>query len=311
MSAKTSNFREDFPGYQGHIPYKFGVIGQTVGATNETIKHLLTTEPPKTTLLKPADCTDFSQYNRDYYCDNFCRDYPLEEDKIFSNKSKDAETWVSGDKYKIYPQHIPGVKCHVPGIYSSNIYGKGYSKATAISIKGDYNKLQDCSNEERFKSSNMENYTKPRRKPLSEEREIEKNHTFFNPMDSNALMMSAGRDYKKDLRRIYKSKIAQIPTPGYSGHTSVFHKPISYLNYDKIIEQEKKEDEIKRHLGDDLSVGFRKSLNIVKPDLELPYVVGYKGFRVGVRARNYHGENFHDSSLKARNEAKFLGKEDY
>ena len=77
------------------------------------------------------------------------------------------------------------------------------------------------------------------------------------------------------------------------------------------IEQEKKEDEIKRHLGDDLSDGFRRSLNIVKPDLELPYVVGYKGFRVGVRARNYHGENFHDSSLKARNEAKFLGKEDY
>ena len=309
MSEKTSNYREDFPGYQGHIPYKFGVIGQTVGATNETIKQLLTTEPPKTTLLKPADCTDFSQYNRDYYCDNFCRDYPLEEDKIFSNKSKEAETWVSGDKYKIYPQHIPGVQCHVPGIYSSNIYGKGYSKATAVSIKGDYNKMQDCSNKERFCSTNMENYGKPRTKPLEEEKEIAQKHVFVNPMDSSTL--SGERNFKKDLRRIYKSKIAQVPTPGYAGHTSVFQKPISYLNYDKIIEQEKKEDEIRKHLGDDLSEGCKKSLNIVKPDEELPYVVGYKGFRVGVRARNYHGENFHDASLKARNEAKFLNKEEY
>ena len=50
---------------------------------------------------------------------------------------------------------------------------------------------------------------------------------------------------------------------------------------------------------------------LIKPDEELPYVVGYKGFRVGVRARNYHGENFHDASLKARNEAKFLNKEEY
>ena len=128
-------------------------------------------------------------------------------------------------------------------------------------------------------------------------------------MDSSTL--SGERNFKKDLRRIYKSKIAQVPTPGYAGHTSVFQKPISYLNYDKIIEQEKKEDEIRKHLGDDLSEGFKKSLNIVKPDEELPYVVGYKGFRVGVRARNYHGENFHDASLKARNEAKFLNKEEY
>ena len=89
-TEKKSNFREDFPGYQGHIPYKYSIIGKTVGSTNETIKELLSTEPPKETSLKPGECTDFSHYNRDYYCDNFDRNYPLEEDKIFSNKSKDA-----------------------------------------------------------------------------------------------------------------------------------------------------------------------------------------------------------------------------
>ena len=63
-TEKKSNFREDFPGYQGHIPYKYSIIGKTVGSTNETIKELLSTEPPKETSLKPGECTDFSHYNR-------------------------------------------------------------------------------------------------------------------------------------------------------------------------------------------------------------------------------------------------------
>ena len=53
-TEKKSNFREDFPGYQGHIPYKYSIIGKTVGSTNETIKELLSTEPPKETSLKPG-----------------------------------------------------------------------------------------------------------------------------------------------------------------------------------------------------------------------------------------------------------------
>ena len=27
---KQSNYREDFPGYQGHVPYKYNIIGKTV-----------------------------------------------------------------------------------------------------------------------------------------------------------------------------------------------------------------------------------------------------------------------------------------
>ena len=174
-TEKKSILREDFPGYQGHIPYKFSIIGKTVGATNETIKDLLTTEPPKSTLLRPSDQTDFSHYDRDYYCDTFYRGYPLEEDKIFSNRSKEAQTWIVGDKYKIYPQHIPGVVCHVPGIYSSNIYVLPYSKTTAVSIKGDYNKNPDCTDKERFTSTNMITYTKPKTRSFSEQKELDEN----------------------------------------------------------------------------------------------------------------------------------------
>ncbi len=56
---------------------------------------------------------------------------------------------------------------------------------------------------------------------------------------------------------IYKSKIANVPTPGYSGHTSIFVKPISYLNKDKI-----DVDDTKQTFEDyELSPAFIKTLN--------------------------------------------------
>ena len=36
------------------------------------------------------------------------KEYKLEEDQAFSNRSKLAKTWINGSKYQIYPQHIPG-----------------------------------------------------------------------------------------------------------------------------------------------------------------------------------------------------------
>ena len=69
--------------------------------------------------------------------------YPLEEDKILSNKSKDAHIRISGDKYKFYPQHIPNVQYHVTGIFSSGEYGLGFPKSTALSNKWCYNEEQN------------------------------------------------------------------------------------------------------------------------------------------------------------------------
>ena len=62
ITEKKSNYREDYPGYQGFIPYKYSIIGKTVGSTNEAIKSLLTDEPPKEISLKPGQNKDFSHY---------------------------------------------------------------------------------------------------------------------------------------------------------------------------------------------------------------------------------------------------------
>jgi hypothetical protein len=307
MSERKSYYREDYPGYQGFIPYKYSIIGKNIGATNEAIKSLLTDEPPKETMLRPGDSKDFSHYNRDYYCDNFDRSYPLEEEKVFSNKSKDAKTWISSHKYKIYPQHIPNVQCHVPGIYSSNIYGMGFSKASAIAIKNDYNKGTDCTSEERYKTTNQSIYSKPKLRDNENEEKINKNiaiktePTFFIG-NGRKLSQSVDKYYK-----IYHSKIAKVPTVGYTGcaNENIFQKPVGYLNYDKILEKERM---IRAGKGkasyESLPPKFQKSLKIITPDDDVPFVSGYRGYKVGVKASGLYGANTSELSLQARNQAK-------
>ena len=288
-----SNFREDFPGYQGFIPYKSHIIGKTIGASNEAIKSLLTDEPPKETTIKPHQSMDYSHYNRDYYNDNFDRSYPLEEEKIFSNKSKEAKTWISGDKYKIYPQHIPNIQTYIPGLYPSNIHGMGFSRASSYAIKQNYNKGLDCPNNERYKSLNQLTYTNPKTN-ISLRKEPKR------------LSQSLDKLYK-----IYHSKIARIPTVGYTGcaNENIFFKPVGYLNYEQIL---RKEREIRagppKASYEYLPEKFQKSLKITTNDTELPYISGYKGFKVGVKSNGYYGANNQDLALQARNQAKFRNK---
>ena len=108
MESKTI-YREYFPGYMGHIPMKNEVIGMTVGSTNEYIKSYLTREPNYEEKLVPSVQKDYTYYNKGYFTNNLAKGYQLEEDNVYSNRSKDARTWISGSKYKIYPQHIPGI----------------------------------------------------------------------------------------------------------------------------------------------------------------------------------------------------------
>ena len=253
-TEKQSTYREDFPGYQGHIPYKFSIIGKTVGATNETIKELLTTEPPKSTLLRPSDNTDFSHYDRDYYCDTFYRGYPLEEDKIYSNKSKDARTWICGNKHVLYPEHIPGYTGHITGIESnlkkgSNIYGTSYSKASSVAIKGSFCNMIDLPVSERYTSEMKERFQKPRMRSFSEARELNKKE----------------EDKKRN-----------------SGYGFTIDNP--------------KDREMVKGLSDT----FKSAVFMKRKKVEnLPYILGYTGFRPEVISQSYFGKSFRNESIKS------------
>ncbi len=55
-------------------------------------------------------------------------------------------------------------------------------------------------------------------------------------------------NFKNEIKKIYKSKIADVPTPGYSGYQSIYINPVSYLNKDKILsdlEKQEKEEKAK------------------------------------------------------------------
>jgi hypothetical protein len=152
----------------GHIPLKNETIGMTVGATNEHIKSYLTREPEFEQKIVPSAQTDYSYYGKAYFTDHLSKQYKLEEDKVYSNRSKDASTWVSGSKFKIYPQHIPGYKAHIPGMYSSNLFGMSYAKATAVAIKGEYCKNAEIPSEERYKTMTKLVFENPKRRSNEE-----------------------------------------------------------------------------------------------------------------------------------------------
>jgi len=163
-----SLYREYFPGYMGHIPFKNEVIGMTVGATNSHIKSNLTKEPEYEQKLVPMNQDSYSYYNKIYFNDQAAKDYKLEEYKVYSNRSKDAKTWISGNKFEIYPQHIPGYKAHIPGVKSSNIFGMSYAKTSAVAIKGDYCKKADLPSQERYTTISNKYYDNPKKRSQDE-----------------------------------------------------------------------------------------------------------------------------------------------
>ena len=251
---KKGYYREFYPGYMGHIPYKYEVIGMTVGATNSHIKSLLRKEPDYEKTFVPSNKTDYTYYNKDYFSPTMSKSYPLEEDKIYSNKSKDARTWICGNKHVLYPEHIPGYTGHITGIESnlkkgSNIYGTSYSKASSIAIKGSFCNMIDLPVSERYTSEMKERFQKPRMRSFSEERELNKEE----------------EDKKRN-----------------SGYGFTIDNP--------------KDREMVKGLSDT----FKSAVFMKRKKVEnLPYILGYTGFRPEVISQSYFGKSFRNESIKS------------
>ena len=260
---KKGYYREFYPGYMGHIPYKYEVIGMTVGATNDHIKSLLRKEPDYEQTYIPSNKEDYTYYNKDYFNESMSKSYPLEEDQIFSNRSKYAKTWICGNKHVLYPEHIPGYTGHVTGIENttkkgSNIFGMSYAKASGVAVKGDYCNKNDLPINERYKSEMKDRYQKPKIRSFSEARELEKEE-----------------EKRKMLNSIN----------------------LNFIENPKDIEMTK-----------GLSQSFKNAVFMKRKKVEdMPYILGYTGFRPGVVAQSYFGKSFANESLLSVN--KFLEKQ--
>ncbi len=251
---KKGYYREFYPGYMGHIPYKYEVIGMTVGATNSHIKSLLRKEPDYEKTFIPSNRTDYTYYNKDYFSPTMSKNYPLEEDLIYSNKSKDARTWICGNKHVLYPEHIPGYTGHITGIESnlkkgSNIYGTSYAKASSVAIKGSFCNMIDLPVQERYTSEMKERFQKPKMRSFSEAREIHK------------------EEENKKMKNGY----------GFS------------INNPK-----------DREMVKGLSDTFKSAVFMKRKKVEeLPYILGYTGFRPEVISQGYFGKSFRNESMKS------------
>ena len=264
---KKGYYREFYPGYMGHIPYKYEVIGMTVGATNDHIKSLLRKEPDYEKTFVPSIKKDYTYYNKDYFNESFSKSYPLEEDQIYSNRSKYADTWICGNKHVLYPEHIPGYTGHVTGIETTNkkgcdIFGTSYAKASSIAIKGDYCNKTDLPVNERYKSEMKDRFQRPKIRSFSEAKQLQKEE----------------EEKKK------KNNLNTI--------NSVY-----FIENPKDAEMTK-----------GLSESFKNAVFMKRKKVEdVPYILGYTGFRPGVVAQSYFGKSFANESLKSVN--KFLEKQ--
>ena len=250
---KQSLFREYFPGYMGHIPYKSEVIGMTVGATNNHIKSLLTKEPDYKAQLEPIPDEDYTYYNRRYFTKDISKAYPLEEDKIYSNLSKDARTWISGQKHVLYPEHIPGYTGHLSGLEindrkGSEIFGSSYAKGSSIAVKGNFCNDADLPQNLRYISEMKDKFVKPKIRSVNEEKELEQFDNLVRP-----------KWVKGECRKT-------------------------------------------KAMFEGLSDAFQRAVTMGKKEItEVPYVVGYGGFRRGVVSEGMYGKSFNAESLKSAN----------
>ena len=256
---KKGYYREFYPGYMGHIPYKYEVIGMTVGATNDHIKSFLRKEPDYEKTFVPSNRKDYTYYNKDYFSESMAKSYPLEEDTIFSNRSKNARTWICGNKHVLYPEHIPGYTGHITGIETttrkgSNIFGTSYSKASSIAIKGAYCNQTNLPVNERYKSEMKDKFQKPKIRSFSEAREL----------------------LKEEENKKHSINFIENPKD--------------------------------RELSKGLSESFKKAVFMKRKNVEdMPYILGYTGFRPGVLSQSYFGKSFANESLRSVN--KFLEKQ--
>ena len=163
----------------------------------------------------PSIKNDYTYYNKNYFTESMSKNYPLEEDKIYSNKSKNARTWICGNKHVLYPEHIPGYTGHITGIESnlkkgSNIYGTSYSKASSIAIKGAFCNQYDLPVNERYTSEMKERFQKPRIRSFSEARatqkeEVDKNNK--NGLGYNIIDNPKDREMTKGLSESFKNAV--------------------------------------------------------------------------------------------------------
>jgi len=111
-----------------------------------------------------------------------------------------------------------------------------------------------------------------------------------------------------------RSAYLDLPTVGYSGHQSLFRKPVTNVEHRKDpffnvnpMRPRLKERDARDHSDfQTLSAGFQIAMNsngnrpaADREQINVP-VVGYTGHRTGYKSQNFYGKNYQDCAVMSK-----------
>lgn len=114
-----------------------------------------------------------------------------------------------------------------------------------------------------------------------------------------------------------KSALADLPTVGYTGHQSLYRKPVTkvehrkdpFFNVNPLRPRLKDRDVRTTDEFKTMSAGFQIAMDSTKAreqlglpgnqEVNIP-VNGYTGHRMGYRSQNFYGKNFRDCSIQSK-----------
>lgn len=285
--------KDYLPGYTGFVAGKKDVYGCTVGETSRQLKH----ESYKYTNYT-ADNEAKSGINRNKVYYSF-KPAPVEDElkKTLGNRSKEGATWIGGHTQMLKPQHIPGYKGHVPGIYSENLYAKTFGNTTSKIMSKEHTIGNNIPTEERFTTTTQAEFSHKNFRRLAHD------DAPLMQKDREGLeeyLSTVGIDPIELARLPTEPRaIDDLPTIGYSGHQSVYRNNlyrkfgnINFLDSSKFkakLLSASSADLTSKKEYNTLSEPFKntitKDTDITKKPIKLP-IVGYTGHRPGNKAQN-------------------------
>ena len=249
--------------------------------------------------------------------------YQQQKYKLVGNQSRNAASWLGGPKHEIREQRIPGYSGFLPGINSENLFGKSFTKCSAMSINNKIEKGFDMSIDKRYQSQNNKSFNPRNFRRMVENPQLTNKkdyHEYTMNLNLSALSMR-GKDFESTLTG---SRIA-----GGSGSNS-FKSPRSnsVMYYDpresslsppkslrpsgnhygfqnevqiKPVLLEKKL--LERDQFHQLSEGFKKLFveddGIDQTDIVIP-ISGYCGHRKGSKAENMFGKCYRNITIQSK-----------
>ena len=179
-------------------------------------------------------------------------------------------------------KQLLGYQGHVPGLISDNLHSKPFTQLTKKAICGKLDNAFDIPPEKKYKTHYNANFNRKAFPRTNLEQDVPRDKANFEEFSSTQ---------QSNLNKV-TNILSGIPMVGYQGFHSLYRLPPAsvgiqdgggYLGNTKTILTSSK-----------MGVGVCEDKSVVVP------VTGYTGFRPSVKAKNYYGKCFRETSMASK-----------